>query len=119
MATKSESKTQEKELPTVQVEEATKEETWVHPPCECGCGGIPKGKKARFLPGHDAKVHSRELAAERALEGPRYCECGCGTELKGRKSRFAPGHDARYYSKINAEAKAAAEAEKKAQEKVA
>lgn len=24
-------------------------------PCECGCGKIPKGKTARFLPGHDLR----------------------------------------------------------------
>jgi len=24
-------------------------------PCECGCGGYPKTKTARFLPGHDLK----------------------------------------------------------------
>lgn len=28
------------------------------PPCLCGCGGFPKGKKARYLPGHDARHHS-------------------------------------------------------------
>ena len=27
-------------------------------PCECGCGGIPAGRKSRFLPGHDAKHYS-------------------------------------------------------------
>lgn len=26
--------------------------------CLCGCGGIPKGKKARYLPGHDARHHA-------------------------------------------------------------
>ena len=25
--------------------------------CQCGCGGVPKGPKSRFLPGHDARVH--------------------------------------------------------------
>ena len=25
------------------------------PPCLCGCGGYPKGKKSRYLPGHDAR----------------------------------------------------------------
>ena len=25
--------------------------------CQCGCGGMPKGPKSRFLPGHDARVH--------------------------------------------------------------
>lgn len=24
--------------------------------CQCGCGGQPKGKKSRFLPGHDMRV---------------------------------------------------------------
>jgi len=30
-------------------------------PCACGCGGYPKGKDSRFIPGHDAKLLSREL----------------------------------------------------------
>lgn len=25
-------------------------------PCLCGCGETPKGKKARFIPGHDAQL---------------------------------------------------------------
>ena len=25
-------------------------------PCECGCGGTPRGRASRFLPGHDARV---------------------------------------------------------------
>ena len=25
------------------------------PSCLCGCGGTPSGKKARFIPGHDAR----------------------------------------------------------------
>ena len=29
-------------------------------PCVCGCGGFPKGKNARFLPGHDARWHSAQ-----------------------------------------------------------
>lgn len=33
--------------------------------CECGCGDKPKG--GRFLPGHDAKLHSR-LKKEREAE---------------------------------------------------
>lgn len=33
------------------------------PPCLCGCGGIPKGPKARFLPGHDARFHSAQRKA--------------------------------------------------------
>ena len=44
----------------------TKEESLLHAvrreiweaECECGCGGEPKGKKARFLPGHDARYHA-------------------------------------------------------------
>lgn len=25
-------------------------------PCLCGCGGIPSGKKSRFMQGHDARL---------------------------------------------------------------
>ena len=34
----------------------------------CGCGGFPKGKKARFLPGHDARHYSalKRAAADKA-----------------------------------------------------
>jgi hypothetical protein len=28
------------------------------PPCLCGCGDFPKGKHARFIPGHDARYHA-------------------------------------------------------------
>ncbi len=31
--------------------------------CLCGCDGTPKGKKSRFVMGHDAKLRS-ELAAQ-------------------------------------------------------
>ena len=31
------------------------------PPCACGCGGYPKGRHSRFLPGHDAKLLSQKL----------------------------------------------------------
>jgi hypothetical protein len=33
------------------------------PPCLCGCGETPKGRRARFLPGHDARYHA-SLRAE-------------------------------------------------------
>jgi hypothetical protein len=41
------------------------------PLCLCGCGGYPKGKKARYLPGHDAKHHSAQKKARTlsALQG--------------------------------------------------
>lgn len=25
------------------------------PPCLCGCGGFPAGRRSRYRPGHDAK----------------------------------------------------------------
>lgn len=28
-------------------------------PCLCGCGVYPKGRKSRYLPGHDAKVRRK------------------------------------------------------------
>lgn len=37
-----------------------------YPTCGCGCGGAPKGKKSRFLPGHDAKAASAANAPARA-----------------------------------------------------
>lgn len=37
------------------------------PPCLCGCGGSPKGKNARYLPGHDARHHAALKAAREAV----------------------------------------------------
>lgn len=31
--------------------------------CLCGCGGTPKGKRARYCPGHDARHHAALRAA--------------------------------------------------------
>jgi hypothetical protein len=28
--------------------------------CQCGCGEMPKGKKSKFLPGHDARWYSAQ-----------------------------------------------------------
>jgi hypothetical protein len=38
------------------------------PPCLCGCGGFPAGRKSRFIPGHDARYHAaqKKAAAEAA-----------------------------------------------------
>ena len=36
------------------------------PPCLCGCGGFPKGVNSRFIPGHDARYHAAQKAAEKA-----------------------------------------------------
>jgi hypothetical protein len=33
------------------------------PECLCGCGGTPRGKNARFLPGHDARFHAAQKKA--------------------------------------------------------
>lgn len=33
-------------------------------PCLCGCGGYPKGAKARFIPGHDARYHAAQKKAQ-------------------------------------------------------
>lgn len=91
--------------------------------CECGCGGQPKRRGSRFLPGHDSRARS-------ALTGPRQiqeCRCGCGGYPRSARSRYLPGHDAKHLSKLasglrqkdgqakqmarEAEAAAAAEAE--------
>lgn len=36
-----------------------------HPPCECGCGGVPTRKRSKFLPGHDARLKSQLYTAIR------------------------------------------------------
>ena len=66
------------------------------PPCLCGCGGTPKGKKARFLPGHDARYHSdqKKAAAETAVETPiepeRRERAPRGRKVKGDTSVALP-----------------------------
>jgi hypothetical protein len=42
------------------------------PPCACGCGGSPAGKKSRYLPGHDARHLSaqKRAAVEAAPAAP-------------------------------------------------
>jgi hypothetical protein len=47
------------------------EEAQDRPPCLCGCGGFPKGKNARYVPGHDARHHAaikREAAEAEAAK---------------------------------------------------
>lgn len=45
---------------------STKATTTVSGECECGCGGHPRGKRSRFLPGHDAKLVSKLVAQAQA-----------------------------------------------------
>lgn len=46
-------------------------ETATRAACVCGCGGFPAGKKARFLPGHDARYHAaQKRAIQPAVEQP-------------------------------------------------
>lgn len=40
-------------------------------PCLCGCGGFPKGRKSRFVPGHDARYHGALKRAARAVADDR------------------------------------------------
>lgn len=37
-------------------------------PCLCGCGQIPKGKRARFIPGHDAQLKAALYRTIRSTE---------------------------------------------------
>lgn len=47
-----------------EAKQAAREADRASRPCECGCGGVPKGFKSRFIPGHDAKLASAEKSAE-------------------------------------------------------
>ena len=45
--------------------------------CLCGCGQTPKGKKSRFLMGHDSRLHSelkRNLQKDPTLRNERFTE---------------------------------------------
>jgi hypothetical protein len=55
-----------KTRPTAQSKEEALAIVADRPPCLCGCGGYPKGKKARFVPGHDARYHSAQKKARLA-----------------------------------------------------
>ena len=39
--------------------------------CECGCGGRPKGKNSRFLPGHDARRQKVATFRAEHLDDPK------------------------------------------------
>lgn len=102
--------------PETTTTEQTEQQTEAPRTCECGCGGHPRGKKSRFLPGHDAKAHGARLAEARKDEPERTCKCGCGGHPRGRHSDFLPGHDARWYAAIERAARAAAAAEANTEE---
>lgn len=40
--------------------------------CHCGCNGTPKGKKSKFIQGHDARLKSRLISAHRSGEKVLY-----------------------------------------------
>lgn len=85
-------------------------------PCMCGCldaeGKPVMTKGGRFLPGHDAKYHSKMNGGGK--HAPKPCLCGCldpeGKPAMTRGGKFLPGHDAKYHSRMRQEEKAAAEA---------
>lgn len=45
--------------------QAPKPDETVRPACLCGCGGTPRGKKSRYLPGHDARHFGAQRRAEK------------------------------------------------------
>jgi hypothetical protein len=73
--------------------------------CECGCGAKPKGRKSRFIPGHDSRMRSNATGGPRRITE---CECGCGQFPRSARSRFLPGHDAKLLSQLVRELKAQA-----------
>ncbi len=62
-------------------------------PCLCGCGGLPKGPRSRFLPGHDARWHAakkRDAATATEATGTA-SEAKGGTQPRPRPSRVTEG----------------------------
>jgi len=61
--------------PPTKAPKQTKEEALAiaagRPPCLCGCGGYPKGKNARYVPGHDARHHAALKRAEAEVAAAR------------------------------------------------
>ena len=47
----------------------TNQPTATRAPCACGCGETPQGRRARFRPGHDARLRGVLLRAAEAA-GP-------------------------------------------------
>jgi hypothetical protein len=61
------------------------------PACLCGCGGTPKGKKSRFVPGHDARYHSAEKKAAAEAAPAASVRVNAGDRPR-RPSRRRAGH---------------------------
>lgn len=55
------------------------------PPCLCGCGLVPAGRKARFRPGHDARWYSAQKAA--AAAGVAVLHGAAVAQAKAAKAR--------------------------------
>jgi hypothetical protein len=73
---------------------------WYDLPCLCGCGQPTKTPRARFLPGHDAKLKSILLKVERDIEPDStipdvarpflmHCKC-CGLPITKHPSGLGP-----------------------------
>jgi hypothetical protein len=50
-------------------------------PCLCGCGETPKGKKARFMPGHDAQLKASLYRTIRDPEAPADAKAAASEKL--------------------------------------
>ncbi len=59
-------KTTTKSEATTEATETDAKQAAPRRPCMDGCGGFPKGRRANFLPGHDAKLRGIFLRAELA-----------------------------------------------------
>jgi len=66
--------------------------------CSCGCGGFPKGKRSRFLPGHDAKLASSVKQTAQVAKITAVTPCG---KLNGKwKCQRPTGHTGRHGTKV-------------------
>jgi hypothetical protein len=58
-------------------QERSQESTDIPRPCLCGCGESVRGKKSRFRPGHDARLHGelkRNLEKDPLLRNERFSD---------------------------------------------
>ena len=63
-----------------------------HLACVCGCGGLPKGAKSHFIPGHDARYHAAQKKA--ASEVSPAAPTNVNEPPRPRRAkRAAAGHD--------------------------
>lgn len=91
-----------------------------HAPCLCGCGETPKGKNARFVVGHDARLKGRLLNEASAGDGKaiaRLKELDWESHWKTRAENDATKAKKRHETSLEKQVRDTARKEAKAKKK--